>query len=44
MSINIKTTGVHHVAPRSTDMKQSKRFYTEILGFEVRRNSVMVSF
>ncbi len=35
MSINIKTTGIHHVALRSTDMQRSKRFYTETLGFEI---------
>lgn len=35
MSINIKTTGVHHVALRSTDMELSKRFYIETLGFEL---------
>ncbi len=35
MSINIKTTGIHHVALRSTDMERSKRFYTETLGFEL---------
>lgn len=35
MSINIKTTGVHHVAIRSTDMERSKRFYIELLGFKL---------
>ena len=35
MSINIKTTGIHHVALRSTDMERSKRFYTGTLGFEL---------
>lgn len=35
MNINIKTTGIHHVALRSSDMERSKRFYTETLGFEL---------
>jgi catechol 2,3-dioxygenase-like lactoylglutathione lyase family enzyme len=35
MSINIKTTGIHHVALRSTDMERSKQFYTETLGFKI---------
>ncbi|MBC7806480.1 MAG: VOC family protein [Akkermansiaceae bacterium] len=33
MSINIETTGVNHLALRSTDLPRSKRFYAETLGF-----------
>ena len=35
MSIQIKTTGVHHVSLRVTDLPRAKKFYTETLGFEV---------
>lgn len=35
MSINIKTTGAHHIALRSTDLQRAKRFYTETLGFSL---------
>lgn len=33
--IGIKTTGVHHVALRSTNLARSKEFYVERLGFPV---------
>ena len=33
--MSIKTTGIHHVALRSSDMERSKRFYAETLGFEL---------
>jgi catechol 2,3-dioxygenase-like lactoylglutathione lyase family enzyme len=35
MSIGMKTTGVHHVALRVSDLPRAKRFYTETLGFPV---------
>ncbi len=35
MSINIKTTGAHHIALRCTDLARSKRFYVETLGFSM---------
>ncbi len=35
MSIELRTTGVHHVALRVTDLDRSKRFYTATLGFPV---------
>ncbi len=35
MSINIPTSGAHHIALRSTDMNRAKRFYVETLGFSL---------
>lgn len=34
MSINIKTSGIHHVVLRVTDLERSKIFYNETLGFK----------
>lgn len=34
MAIDIKTSGVHHVALRSTDYQRSRHFYLETLGFQ----------
>lgn len=33
--MNIKTSGVHHIALRSGNLERSKRFYSETLGFPV---------
>jgi catechol 2,3-dioxygenase-like lactoylglutathione lyase family enzyme len=35
MTIDIKTTGIHHLALRSTDLERSRHFYAEMLGFPV---------
>ncbi len=35
MSINIKTSGIHHVALRVTDVQKSKQFYIDTLGFQI---------
>ena len=34
MSININTTGIHHVALRVTNLQISKQFYIDTLGFQ----------
>ena len=39
MSIQPKTTGVHHVALRVSDLPRAKRFYTETLGFPIIMDS-----
>jgi glyoxylase I family protein len=33
MAMNIETTGVHHIALRSSDLARSRRFYVDTLGF-----------
>jgi glyoxylase I family protein len=33
MAINPQTTGVHHIALRSTDLARSRHFYVDTLGF-----------
>ncbi len=33
--IQLKTTGVHHIALRVSDLARAKRFYTEVLGFPI---------
>lgn len=35
MAIGIKTSGLHHVALRSTDMQRSREFYVDLLGFPI---------
>ena len=35
MSIGITTTGIHHLALRSSDLVRSRRFYIEMLGFPI---------
>jgi glyoxylase I family protein len=39
MAINPKTTGIHHVALRSTDMAVTKKFYENVLGFKLALDS-----
>ena len=33
--MDIKTTGVHHIALRSGNLERSKQFYSKVLGFPV---------
>lgn len=39
MGIQIKTTGVHHIALRVTHLARAKQFYAETLGFPVLMDS-----
>jgi len=39
MSINPKTTGIHHIGLRCTDMSVTKKFYRDILGFTLALDS-----
>jgi glyoxylase I family protein len=39
MSVNPKTTGIHHIALRCTDMGITKNFYQNILGFTLALDS-----
>jgi len=34
MAINMKTSGVHHVALRVSKLERSKKFYIDTLGFK----------
>ena len=44
MSINIKTSGAHHIALRSTNLERSKRFYTETLGFSIIKETPEIKY
>lgn len=35
MAINPKTPGIHHINLRCTDLIASKKFYTDVIGFQV---------
>ena len=35
MAIGLDTTGVHHIALRSADLRRSREFYVDLLGFPV---------
>ncbi len=39
MAINPKTTGIHHIALRCTDMNLTKNFYVNTLGFTLALDS-----
>lgn len=34
-AIGVRTTGVHHLALRCTDLERARRFYGEMLGFPI---------
>jgi len=33
MAVDVKTSGIHHLALRVTDFERAKRFYIQLLGF-----------
>ena len=35
MAINPKTTGIHHINLRCSDMDNSKKFYRDVIGFPI---------
>jgi glyoxylase I family protein len=39
MSINPKTTGIHHIGLRCTDFNVTKKFYQNVLGFTLALDS-----
>jgi catechol 2,3-dioxygenase-like lactoylglutathione lyase family enzyme len=40
MALQLRTTGIHHVALRVTDLPRAKRFYIQLLGFTALLESV----
>jgi len=35
MAINLKTTGIHHINIRSSNLSVSRKFYSDVLGFPI---------
>jgi glyoxylase I family protein len=42
--MKIQTGGMHHITIRVTDMDRSKRFYSEVLGFDVQTPAEDLAF
>jgi glyoxylase I family protein len=42
--MKIQTGGMHHITIRVTDMEPSKRFYSEVLGFDVQTAAEDLAF